>query len=123
MTNPHPLESNTPSSEMPKNYEVVVKLEVMAKTPEQAATIARDIMLDPDSEFHADVHKIIFCEEAWDSFPDHSRGWQVSFGGTYHEWQPNGMVRVTRKYSVTPLESIRSRRRSRRRWLLSTTRR
>jgi hypothetical protein len=31
----HPLESNTQSGQMPKNYQVVVELEVMAETPEQ----------------------------------------------------------------------------------------
>jgi hypothetical protein len=110
----HPSESNTQSGSMPKNYQVVLELEVMAKTPDQAATIARDIMLDPDSEFAVDVHKIVWCEEAWDSFPDHDTGTQCRFGGIYHEHFPNNpgdppgalRVRVTRKYSVRPTDSV-----------------
>jgi hypothetical protein len=106
----HPLESNTQSGQMPKNYQVVVELEVMAKTPEQAATIARDIMLNPDSDFRADVHKIVYVEDADDWMPDHDEGWQMSFGGVYYEHFPNGLTRVTRKYSVTPTMSIAWRR-------------
>ena len=62
----HPLESNTQSGQMPKNYQVVVELEVMAETPEQAATVARDIMLNPDFDFRADVHKMVYVEDADD---------------------------------------------------------
>lgn len=102
----HPLESNTQSGSMPKNYEVVVKLEVMAKTPEQAATIARDIMLDSDFEFPVDVHKIVYVEDADDWMPDHDEGVQVRFGGIYHEHFPGGLTRITRKYSVTPLDVV-----------------
>jgi hypothetical protein len=91
---------------MPKNYQVVLELEVMAKTPEQAATIARDIMLDPDSEFAVDVHKIVYVADADDWMPDTDHGWQERFGGIFHEHFPGGLVRITRKYSVTPTQSI-----------------
>jgi hypothetical protein len=60
-------------------FEVVLTLEIEANSPKHAATIARDMMLDPDERMLMDVHPVTWCEEARDHFPEHDRGWQARF--------------------------------------------
>ena len=62
----HPLNQTLSPARCQRTMRLSSNSEVMAKTPEQAATIARDIMLDPDSEFPVDVHKIVYVEDADD---------------------------------------------------------
>jgi hypothetical protein len=64
---------------MMQKFEVVLELEIRAETPEQAATIARDMMLDPCQPLLCDVHPFERIEEADDWFPDRKRGWQARF--------------------------------------------
>ena len=40
---------------MTEKYEVRFAVEVRASSPEQAAVVARDMLLDPDTELCADV--------------------------------------------------------------------
>lgn len=65
---------------MRPTFEVVCKIEVCASSPERAATTARDMMLDPHTELHVDVHPIEFLEAADDWIPNDDRGWSVWFG-------------------------------------------
>jgi hypothetical protein len=64
---------------MPK-FEVVFEVEVEAKSAEHAATIARDMMLNPDIELNVDVHQVVYNEEVDDNIPDRDRGWYALFG-------------------------------------------
>ena len=41
---------------MAEKFEVRFAVEVRASSPEQAAAIARDMLLDLDTELHANVH-------------------------------------------------------------------
>ena len=73
-------------------YTVRFEIEVHAATPEQAATIARDMLLDPDVLTHADVFPMEYVEEADDWFPTYERGWAARFEGSVHpdyciEWE------------------------------------
>ena len=63
-------------------FEVVLELEIDAATPAQAATIARDMMLDETQLLLFDVHPFAWCEGAEEYFPDHGRGWQARFERT-----------------------------------------
>lgn len=80
---PHPLESNTQSGMIPKTYEVTFKIEVPGRTPEEAAKIARDMLLDPDTNLAADVRKLYWHEDACDWFPNEDEGMNAYFGD-YH---------------------------------------
>jgi len=64
---------------MMQKFEVVLELEIRAETPAQAATIARDMMLDPHQELLCDVHDYEHIKEADDWFPNHRHGWQARF--------------------------------------------
>jgi hypothetical protein len=68
-----------------QKFEVRFLIEVRAASPEQAATIARDMLLDPDSDMHADVHPIEYYKAADDYFPVEGRGWSVYFGDSGSE--------------------------------------
>jgi hypothetical protein len=61
-------------------FEVRFTVEVRASSPEQAASIARDMLLDPDTQLHGDVHAFEYYEpaEAW--FPCEDHGVSVYFG-------------------------------------------
>jgi hypothetical protein len=63
---------------MPR-YEVTFELDIEASSPEQAAVIARDRMLDPDETLFADIHEYAYCADADDWFPDDGHGWQARF--------------------------------------------
>jgi len=64
---------------MMQKFEVVLELEIKAETPEQAATIARDMMLNPDEELLFDVHPMSY-DEAFDGYlPNRKVGWQARF--------------------------------------------
>jgi hypothetical protein len=65
-------------------YTVRFEIEVHAATPKQAATIARDIMLDPDAKISVDVFPMEFVEEADDWFPTEKYGWYAWFDGSVH---------------------------------------
>jgi hypothetical protein len=64
---------------MRPTFEVVCRSEVHASAPELAATVARDMMLDPDTPLHVDVHPMEYVKDAEDWFPDSNRGWSVWF--------------------------------------------
>jgi hypothetical protein len=68
---------------MPR-YEVVCSLEVYASTPEKAARVARDMMLDPESVIRVDAHLYTYNEAADDWFPNYRYGWSASFYGDTH---------------------------------------
>jgi hypothetical protein len=63
-------------------FEVRFAIEVHASSPEQAAAIARDMMLDPDTQLHGEVRAFEYYEpgEAW--FPCEDSGVSVYFGDT-----------------------------------------
>ena len=50
--------------ETERKFEVRFEVEVHASSPEQAAAIARDMMLDPDTQVHGGVHAFEYCEPA-----------------------------------------------------------
>ena len=62
-------------------YIVRLDVEVEAETPYRAATVARDMMLDPDSDLNVDVLPMEYCEAADDYFPSERRGWYAQFKG------------------------------------------
>jgi hypothetical protein len=63
---------------MPR-YHVVWDYEIDAATPAQAATVARNRMLDPDEHHAMDVYPVIYVAEADDRVPGHSHGWHARF--------------------------------------------
>jgi hypothetical protein len=65
-------------------YTVRFEIEINAATPLQAATIARDMMLDPDSKVHVDIFPMEWIEEAEEYHPTHKRGWYAWFDGSVH---------------------------------------
>jgi len=69
---------------MKANYSVRFEVEVRAATPEQAATIARDIMLDPTAQISVDVFPMEYVEAADEWFPTEKHGWYASFDGSVH---------------------------------------
>jgi hypothetical protein len=75
---------------------VVWEIELEAKSPEHAATIARDMMLDPDERMLLDVHPLAYHREAEDWFPDRTRGWQARFEKS-GEVRPSDMVELVLK--------------------------
>jgi hypothetical protein len=48
---------NEPGHTIDPTYEVEFKIEVCASSPEQAARIARDMLLDPDARLACDVRR------------------------------------------------------------------
>jgi hypothetical protein len=60
-------------------YAVVFEIEVDASSPERAATIARDSLLNPNVSIHADVHEYKYYGPADDWFPERDEGWQADF--------------------------------------------
>lgn len=71
------LNNSSGMSDMIPTFEVVCRIEVCASTPVRAATVARDLMMDPDGELRVDVHRIEWLKEAQDYFPNEKRGWDV----------------------------------------------
>jgi hypothetical protein len=65
---------------IPPTFEVRFEVDVRAETPEQAACIAREMLLDPDSRVHCDVHPYEWVEAADDWVPTSKRGTLVYFG-------------------------------------------
>ena len=61
-------------------FEVHFTVEAPASSPEQAAAIARDMLLDPDTWLHAEVRAFEYYEPAEDWFPCEGRGVSVYFG-------------------------------------------
>jgi hypothetical protein len=62
-------------------YTVRFEIEVRASSPKQAATIARDTMLNPDAKINVDVHAMYYHPEADDDFPVERSGWYAHFDG------------------------------------------
>lgn len=62
-----------------RKFLVVFEIDVEAKTPEKAAVIARDVLLDPSISLLADVHEYEYNEEAWDWFANMDAGWCADF--------------------------------------------
>jgi hypothetical protein len=59
------------------NFVVRFEIEVRAATPEQAAVLARDRMLDPDAPMSMDILPMV--EIAGDLFSVDDEGWQARF--------------------------------------------
>lgn len=62
-------------------FKVVYEMEISASTPEIAAMVVRDMMLDPTQSCHVDVFPTEYVEGPDDWFPVSERGWQVRFDG------------------------------------------
>jgi hypothetical protein len=62
-----------PGNGIDPTYEVECKIEVRASSPEQAAIIARDMMLDPDARLCLDVYPFECIEAAGESYPTGER--------------------------------------------------
>lgn len=65
-------------------YTVRFEVVVRAATPKQAATIARDMMLNPDAKISVDVFQMEYVEAADDWFPVEQYGWYAWFDGSVH---------------------------------------
>jgi hypothetical protein len=65
-------------------YTVRFEAEINAATPLRAATIARDMMMDPDSKISVDVFPMEYVEEAEDYFMTDRHGWYAWFDGSVH---------------------------------------
>ena len=65
-------------------YTVQLEVEINAASPRQAATIARDMMLNPDVYLHFDVLPMVWIEGAEEYHPTDRRGWYASFEGSVH---------------------------------------
>jgi hypothetical protein len=88
-------------------FEVRFAIDVEAPSPEQAATLVRDMFLDPDTWLTGDVRAHEFCEEADDWFPSEDRGVSVYFGDLWPRHYIYGGV--TKPYvspGVRPVDSI-----------------
>jgi hypothetical protein len=73
-------------------YTVRFDVEVKASSPEQAATTARDILLNTDIRVIADVFPFVYIEEAEEWHHTEVRGWWVEFDGAVRpsntvEWE------------------------------------
>jgi hypothetical protein len=88
-------------------FEVRFAIEVRAETPQQAAIIARDMLLDPDTELHADAHAYEYYKPAEDWFPCEDEGVSFCFGDV-GAWKQTygGVLKPYRGPSVRPIESI-----------------
>jgi hypothetical protein len=76
---------NEPEYFTPKaTYEVRFEIEVRAPSPEQAARIVRDMLLDPDARLACDVRPLEYIAEAEDWFPAVDHGTMVYFGDHRH---------------------------------------
>ena len=75
-----------------QRYVIMFELEVLSDSPEHAAMIGRDIMLDPFEAAKFDVH-----ETEWDGFfgewmPDMEHGWQARYCGNHPAVKPCQMI-------------------------------
>ena len=92
---------------MTEKYEVRFAIDVRASSPEQAATIARDMVLDPDTELHADVHEYEYYEPAEDWFPCVDHGVLVYFGDIWpRHYILGGDIKKYAGSDVRPVESV-----------------
>jgi hypothetical protein len=91
---------------MVSKFEVRFAIDVVASSPEQAATIARDMLLDLDTELHADVHEYEYHEPAEDWFPCEDHGVAVYFGDIRPAYIYGGAVKPYRGSGVQPVESV-----------------
>ena len=78
-------------------FTVRCDIEVCAETPEQAARIARDIMLDPTAKLYADVLPHEYVEEAEEWFATSDHGWSVYYGEHGHHKLPDSPTQPTEK--------------------------
>ena len=76
---------------MMKKFEVVLSLEIKADTPERAAVIARDMMLNADETLLMDVYPFEYIKEAEEWHPTHKWGWQARFERR-GSVRPSGMI-------------------------------
>jgi hypothetical protein len=90
---------------MTDKYEVRFALEVRASSPEQAATIARDMLLDLDTGLCADVHAYEYCKPADDWFPSEDCGVWFAFGDRRPDFIYGGEIEPYRGSGVQPVES------------------
>jgi hypothetical protein len=69
-----------PPTPLEHKYEVRFHIDVYAHSPEKAAEIARDMLLDPDTELTANVHQYEYYAPAEDWFPRENEGVWAHFG-------------------------------------------
>ncbi len=62
-------------------FKVVYEMEVSASTPQIAARVVRDMLLDPGQDCLVDVLPMEYVEGPDDWFPVSERGWQIRFEG------------------------------------------
>lgn len=60
-------------------FMVEFQIEVKASSPEKAATVARDMLLDPSTDIMAEVYQRTWVEGADEWLPDPDHGWTVRF--------------------------------------------
>lgn len=65
---------------MRATHTVVCEIEVCASSPEMAARIARDLMMDPTASIQMDVLPMEYVKDADDWMPDDDHGWSIWFG-------------------------------------------
>lgn len=94
-------------------YRVRFEIEVHAASPEEAAKIAHDMALDPDTPLAADVRRLDWCEEAWEWLAAEDRGWMVYFGDRWPSHMIlGGDIKPYEGSAVDPIECIGWRRRA-----------
>lgn len=89
------------------NYVVRVEVRVHASTPGEAARVARDMMLDPDTRLTANVHATYWHDEAGDLFAREDHGWWVYFGDGWPTHQIlGGEIEPYDGHSVWPSKCV-----------------
>ena len=88
-------------------FEVRFEIDVEALSPEQAATIARDMLLDPDTWLMGNVRAYQFHEPADDWFPCEDKGVSVYFGDQWpRHYSYGGAIKPYVGPGVRPIDSI-----------------
>lgn len=86
-----------PQRQVQANYEVTIRIDVTASSPMHAATVARDMLLDPSTQFDADVHPIEWYEPADEYLPNYDHGWNARFVGGVRPDHVFGFERLRNK--------------------------
>jgi hypothetical protein len=91
---------------MMSKFEVRFAIDVVASSPEQAAAIARDMPLDPDTQLHANANAYEYHEPAEEWFPCGDHGVLVYFGDPRPDYIYGGDTKPCRGSGVRPVESV-----------------